>query len=127
MVIVESESQIICASLFFESCGIVQAHLGGTKTEFLKQSPFNLLLHHARLWAKERGNNFLHIGGGVGGQKDKLFTFKSGFSKQRHQFFTMRLIIDESKYDYLVSHKAQAKNISVAQLKESNFFPAYRA
>ena len=127
LVIVESESKIVCASLFFESCGIVQAHLGGTKTEFLKQSPFNLLLHHARLWAKERGNKFLHIGGGVGGQKDKLFTFKSGFSKQRHQFFTMRLIIDEEKYDYLVSHKAQAKNISVAQLKESNFFPAYRA
>ncbi len=126
LVIVESDSQIICASLFFEYCGIVQAHLGGTKTEFMKQSPFNLLLHHARLWAKERGNKFLHIGGGVGGNKDKLFTFKSGFSKQRHQFFTMRLIIDETKYDHLVRNQAQTKNISVAQLKESNFFPAYR-
>ena len=126
LVIVESESQIICASLFFESCGIVQAHLGGTKTEFLKQSPFNLLLHHARLWAKERGNKFLHIGGGVGGQKDKLFTFKSGFSKQRHQFFTMRLIIDEAKYDHLVRNKAQTKNISIEQLKKLNFFPTYR-
>ena len=124
LVIVESESQIICASLFFEYCGIVQAHLGGTKTEFLKQSPFNLLLHHARLWAKERGNKYLHIGGGVGGNKDKLFTFKSGFSKQRHQFFTMRLIIDEAKYDHLVTYQAQAKNIPFAQLKESNFFPA---
>ena len=127
LVIVEADSQIICASLFFEYCGIVQAHLGGTKTEFLKQSPFNLLLHHARLWAKERGNKYLHIGGGVGGNKDKLFTFKSGFSKQRHQFFTMRLILDEAKYDRLVSQKAQAKNITVTQLKESNFFPAYRA
>ena len=126
LVIVESDRQIICASLFFEYCGIVQGHLGGTKTEFMKQSPFNLLLHHARLWAKERGNKFLHIGGGVGGNKDKLFTFKSGFSKQRHQFFTMRLIIDETKYDRLVRNKAQTKNISVAQLKESNFFPAYR-
>ena len=127
LVIVESKSQIICASLFFECCGIVQAHLGGTKTEFMKQSPFNLLLHHASLWAKERGNKFLHIGGGVGGNKDKLFTFKSGFSRQRHQFFTMRLIIDEAKYDRLVRNKAQAKNIPVTQLKESNFFPAYRA
>ena len=127
LVIVESGEQIVCASLFFEYCGIVQAHLGGTKTEFLKQSPFNLLLHHARLWAKERGNKFLHIGGGVGGSKDNLFTFKSGFSKQRHQFFTMRLIIDETKYDNLVQLKAQAHNIPVTQLKESNFFPAYRA
>ncbi|MDJ0897401.1 MAG: GNAT family N-acetyltransferase [Xenococcus sp. MO_188.B8] len=126
LIIVESDSQIICASLFFESCGIVQAHLGGTKTDFMKQSPFNLLLHHARLWAKERGNKFLHLGGGVGGNKDKLFTFKSGFSRQRHKFFTMRLIIDESKYQHLVKNQAQTKNISISQLKESNFFPAYR-
>ena len=125
--VVESNGQIVCASLFFECCSIIQAHLGGTKTEFLKQSPFNLLLHHMRLWGKQRGNKFLHIGGGVGGKKDNLFTFKSGFSRQRHQFFTMRLVIDEEKYDRLVSQKAQTKNISVAQLKEFNFFPAYRA
>ena len=126
LIIVESEQQIICACLFFECCGIVQAHLGGTKTEFMKQSPFNLLLHYARLWAKERGNQFLHIGGGVGGNKDKLFTFKSGFSRQRHQFSTMRLILDEVKYDRLVSLKAKVNTITVAQLQESNFFPAYR-
>ncbi len=125
--IVESEGQIISAGLMFECCGIVQGHLAGTKTEFLKQSPFSLQLHHSRLWAKERGNKFLHIGGGVGGNKDKLFTFKSGFSRQRHQFFTMRLIIDEAKYDRLVSQRAQTKNIPITQLKESNFFPAYRA
>ena len=124
--IIESESQIICAGLMFESCGIVQGHLGGTKTDFLKQSPFNLLIHHACLWAKKRENKFLHIGGGVGGNKDKLFTFKSGFSQQRHQFYTIRLIIDKLKYNQLVSKKAQAKKISVTQLKKINFFPAYR-
>ena len=127
LVIVESDSQIICASLYFECCGIVQGHLGGTKTEFLKQSPFSLLQHHTSLWAKERGNKLMHIGGGVGGNKDTLFNYKCGFSRLRHQFFTMRLIIDEAKYDRLVTQKAQAKNISVAQLKESNFFPAYRS
>ena len=122
LVIVESDSQIICASLYFECCGIVQGHLGGTKTEFLKQSPFSLLQHHTSLWAKERGNKLMHIGGGVGGNKDTLFNYKCGFSRLRHQFFTMRLIIDEAKYDRLITQKAQAKNISVAQLKESNFF-----
>ncbi len=127
LIVVESDSQYICASLFFECNGIVQAHLGGTRTEFMKQSPFNLLLHYARLWAKERGNKFLHIGGGVGAQKDKLYTFKSGFSKQRHQFVTMRLITDEEKYHRLVTLKAQEKNISASQLFESNYFPAYRA
>jgi len=125
--IVELEGEIASACLLFESCGIVQAHLGGTKSEFLKQSPFNLLLHHMRLWAKERGNKYLHIGGGVGGKKDNLYTFKSGFSKQRHEFFTLRSVIDTERYNDLLHLRANAVNKSVEELQESQFFPAYRA
>lgn len=124
--IVEAEGEMVCASLFFESCGIVQAHLGGTKTDFLKQSPFNLLLHHMRLWAKERGNTHLHIGGGVGGEKDNLFTFKSGFSKQRHQFLTARFIFDEAKHQKLTVARAKALEKTEQELIDSQFFPAYR-
>jgi Acetyltransferase (GNAT) domain len=125
--IVEFKCQVICASLFFECEGIVQAHLGGTLTEFLKYSPFNLLLHDMRLWAKERGNTFLHIGGGIGGSKeDKLYTFKSGFSRQRHRFRTVRWVIDPQKYAHLVDLRAQALGISSNQLLETDFFPAYR-
>ncbi len=125
--VVESESQIVCVCLFFESCGIVQAHLGGTRTEFLKQSPFNLLLHHTRLWAKDRGNTYLHIGGGVGGNKDNLYTFKSGFSKQRHDFLTLRSVVNNAKYDDLLEFRANSVNKSVEELIQSEFFPAYRA
>lgn len=125
--IVEMEGQIICASLFFESCGIVQAHLGGTRTEFLKYSPFNLLLNDMRLWAKARGNTFLHLGGGVGGSKeDKLYTFKSGFSRQRHRFVTARFTIDPENYRQMVNLRAEALGVSATQLLETNFFPAYR-
>jgi hypothetical protein len=125
--IVELDGEVICASLFFESCGIVQAHLGGTRTEFLKYSPFNLLLHDMRLWAKERGNTFLHIGGGVGGSKDdKLYTFKSGFSRQRHRFMTARYILDPEQYHHLVTLRAQGLGLSSTQLLETDFFPAYR-
>lgn len=125
--IVELEAEIVSACLFFESCGIVQAHLGGTKTEFLKQSPFNLLLHHMRLWAKARGNQYLHIGGGVGGKKDNLYTFKSGFSKQRHEFFTFRSVVNQQKYNDLVQFRAKSIDKSVQELEQSQFFPAYRA
>ncbi|MEL6493979.1 MAG: GNAT family N-acetyltransferase [Cyanobacteria bacterium J06623_7] len=125
--VVKQEAEIVCACLFFESCGVVQAHLGGTKTEFLKQSPFNLLLHHMRLWAKARGNQYLHIGGGVGGKKDNLYTFKSGFSKQRHDFYTLRSIVDPPRYDELLQLRAQKLDKSVAELEQSSFFPAYRA
>lgn len=125
--IVEQEGEIASACLFFESCGIVQAHLGGTRSEFLKQSPFNLLLHQMRLWAKARGNKYLHIGGGVGGKKDNLYTFKSGFSKQRHEFFTLRSIVDTERYNDLLHSRANAIHKSVEELLESQFFPAYRA
>jgi hypothetical protein len=125
--IVEFEEQIAATSLFFECCGIVQAHLGGTKNQFLRQSPFNLLLHYARLWAKERGNHILHIGGGIGGsEKDSLYTFKSGFSRQRHDFQTLRLIIDEEKYSFLVDAQASISNINADEAISSGFFPAYR-
>ena len=125
--VVESEGQIICACLFFESCNIVQAHLGGTKTAFLKQSPFNLLLHHMALWGKARGNKYLHIGGGLGGKKDNLYTFKSGFSKQRHDFFTFRSIVDRLQYNDLLEYRAKFLNKPIEELKRSQFFPAYRA
>src|SRR5438132_770056 len=108
--IVEWEGRVSAAALFFECCWIVQAHLGGTRTEFLGQSPFSLLLDYVRLWAQERGNEFLHLGGGVGGCKDSLYAFKSGFSKRRHSFLTLRLVTDEEKYQYLVGLRARALN-----------------
>ncbi|WP_233222678.1 GNAT family N-acetyltransferase [Chroococcidiopsis sp. CCALA 051] len=125
--IVELDNEIACASLFLESSGIVQAHLGGTKNQFLRYSPFNLLVDYARNWAKARGNKFLHLGGGVGcSTTDSLYTFKSGFSRTRHPFLTLRLIIDEEKYHYLVNSRAKLLNVRVEELLSSRFFPAYR-
>jgi Acetyltransferase (GNAT) domain len=123
---VEFENEIAAACLFFECCGIVQAHLGGTRNQFLPHSPFNLLLHDIRLWAKARKNNFLHIGSGVGGTKDSLFTFKSGFSRQRHQWFALRLITDIEKYQELVELRARYLHVESKELLASKYFPAYR-
>jgi hypothetical protein len=125
--LVEGENQIISAGLYTEYNRIVQAHLGGTKTKFLKLSPTNLETDYTRRWAKERGNEFLHLGGGVGGSKDSLYNFKAGFSKQRHTFLTMRLVIDEKKYIELVKLRAKYLNIEVEKLLKTDFFPAYRS
>ena len=128
LVDLEDEDEFIAACLVFECCGIVQTHLGGTKTQFLRKSPFNFLLHYVRLWAKERGNKYMHIGGGVGGSKtDSLYHFKSGFSRQRHNWQILRLVTDEEKYHYVLETRAKELNIPVENLLESNFFPAYRA
>jgi CelD/BcsL family acetyltransferase involved in cellulose biosynthesis len=125
--LVELESEIAAACILFECGGIVQAHLGGTKNKFLASSPFNYLLDYVRYWAKQRGNELMHIGSGVGGTKDSLYHFKAGFSKQRHDWFALRLIPDIEKYNYLTHLRAESLNTGVDQLLESNFFPAYRS
>jgi len=124
--IVESGGAIAAACVFFECNGIVNAHLGGTRTAFLSRSPFKMVVWEAMRWAKERGNRWLHLGGGVGGKDDSLLHFKAGFSNTRFQFLTSRLVINESKYDRLVHVKAQATNLSTETVYASSYFPAYR-
>lgn len=125
--IVEVEGQAICVGLFTECCGIVQYHLGGTRSEFLKQAPSKLMFDYVRFWAKGCGNEVFHLGGGVGGGKDSLYHFKAGFSKQRHTFLTLRQIIDKDKYLHLVDLRAKCLNTEAEKLLKTDFFPAYRS
>jgi hypothetical protein len=126
--IVEYEGEIACAGLYTESCGIVQSALGGTRDRYVHLSPSSLETDYARDWAKARGNQFLHLGGGVGGsQSDSVYNFKAGFSKLRHPFYTLRLIVDPVNYQHLIDLRAKALNCTVESLAVSPFFPAYRA
>lgn len=124
--IVEAEGQMACGCLITECCGIVQTYLGGTKQQFLKQAPDKLLMDFIRFWAKERDNDIFHLGGGAGSAKDGVYKFKAGFSRQRHEFLTLRIITDPKKYRHLVELRAKALNIEVEELLQSKFFPAYR-
>jgi hypothetical protein len=125
--VVESDGEPVAACVFLECGGIVQAHLGGTKSEFLSKSPFHLLLYSAAGWARSRGNRYLHLGGGVGGANDRLLQFKRGFSPLRFPFSTVRLITDEGKYRELTARWAQAADASGEGTSGLEFFPAYRA
>ncbi len=125
--IVELNNQVACAGLFTECCGIVQYHLGGTRNHFLKQAPSKLMFDYVRFWAKDRGNEVFHLGGGVGSAKDSLYHFKAGFSKQRDNFMTLRLITDEIKYRELVELRAKSLNTDATILLATSFFPAYRS
>ncbi|MCU0543786.1 MAG: GNAT family N-acetyltransferase [Oscillatoriaceae cyanobacterium Prado104] len=125
--IVELNGEITCAGLFAECCDIVQYHLGGTRTSYLKKSPNALMFDFARFWAKERANKVFHLGGGLGGSQDSLYHFKAGFSKQRHTFVTLRFIIDEDKYRHLVELRAKFLNKESEKVINTDFFPAYRS
>lgn len=125
--LVEIEGAVAAACIFFECGGIVQAHLGGTKSDYLNKSPFHLALYHCAEWAKPRGNRYLHLGGGVGGSNDRLLQFKRGFSELTFPFHTARLISDPEKYRELTALSAAAANVPVEERLNSDYFPAYRA
>lgn len=117
------KGRVAAGALFTECNGIVQYHLGGTFDEFLHQHPHKQLYYRAMLWARDRGNQVFHLGGGLGGKEDSLFHFKAGFSPSRHDFHTWRLVIDPVTYQQLVttweSRSGQAS-------RNDGYFPPYR-
>jgi len=125
--LVDSGGELAAACLLFERCGIVHAHLGGTRERHRPQSPFSLLLHFARLWARERGNEVLHLGSGVGGSEDAVFHFKAGFSRDRTQYVDAQFVVDEVRYKKLVEVRAASLGVAPDALVATGFFPAYRA
>ena len=120
------EDQLICGVFFLWCSGIVQAHLGGTKTEYLKLAPIKLVIDTARLWATEQGAHVLHLGGGVGAKEDSLFRFKTGFSDCRHEFAVWRWVLAPQVYDQLCQERTRWSEQRGLQLASSGYFPAYR-
>lgn len=117
--------EVAAAGLFTEFDGIVEWHLVGSSEEFSALSPSKLLVDDAILWAQDRGNRVLHMGGGRGGREDKLLWFKSRFSPQLHAFHTGRWILDRNAYEELV--RGRRAGIEPSQELDRGFFPAYRA
>lgn len=120
----ELEGERVCVDLLTEVGGIIECHLGATRTAHLPISPSIALAHYECLWAKERGNRLLHLGGGVGGREDSLFAFKAKFSKLRFPFSTWRLIVEPRSYDALVEQ--WARQTGLEHEPQIDFFPAYR-
>lgn len=125
--LVDWQGRTAAACIFFECGGIVQAHLGGTRSEFLSRSPFHLLLYFVAEWARARGNRYLHMGGGVGGSNDRLLQFKRGFSPLLFPFWTLRLVTDPKAYRELTMRRARAADVPPEEMAGAGFFPAYRA
>jgi hypothetical protein len=101
--------------LHLRDSGAVHYHLAAASLERRKLQPAKLLLWEAQQHFSQLGHSVLHLGGGLGGHADSLFQFKAGFSPDRHQFFTRRIVLDERAYRALAGNK------------QTTFFPAYRA
>jgi dTDP-4-amino-4,6-dideoxygalactose transaminase len=120
------EGRAAAAGLFTICDGIVQYHLGGTRSEFLKLSPLALIFDAVRLWANEIGARAFHLGGGVGAKEDSLFHYKAGYSDRRHSFGTWRWVVVPRIYRELCERQARRNGLQGLEPASADYFPAYR-
>jgi hypothetical protein len=120
--VLSSTNELAAAGLMIITEGIAQHHLGATAAQYLRRSPSKLVVDFMWRWAQEQSCYAFHFGGGVGAGEDSLFHFKAGFSPTRGQFYSYRVVVDESKNATL----NQAAKHRICGLGSSDFFPGYR-
>jgi hypothetical protein len=127
LMVASRDGEVGAAALLTEYNGIVNIHLLGSDERFTKPSLGKFLFHEVALWARSRGNRFVHLGGGRAGRDDdSLFRFKAQFSRMRAPFYTGRLILLPEVYgDLTQKRNEEAKKLGFETASE--FFPAYRA
>jgi len=99
---------------------IIQAHLVGTRAEYLHKSPTKFLVDEITLIGRREGMRYYNLGGGLGYKHDKLFEWKAAFSNLHFEFNTWRYIANPIVYQNLLAQKG------IKNDPEIDFFPLYR-
>lgn len=119
--------EVVSAGIFTVTGDIAQYHLSGTQADGDYRDALKLLIEFGAIWAGRRGATRLHLGGGVGGEGDKLFQFKAGFSRQRSEFSSWRVICNRALFEAALA-RSPAAGLDVADKAcLSGFFPPYRS
>jgi sugar O-acyltransferase (sialic acid O-acetyltransferase NeuD family) len=121
--ILSPDGRVVAGALFTAMDGIMEYHLSANDPQFQRLAPTKLTIHCARLWGKAQGHTALHLGGGLGGRKDKLFDFKAGFSTDRQSFRTFRIIVNERRYAALTLRAGLHLDPETAL--KADYFPPY--
>ncbi len=121
------DNQIIGSSIFFVCNDIIQYHLGATYSEWTQLSPGTAILDYVRLWGAAQGLRWFHLGGGVEGNEDAVFRFKSGMSKLRRVYPSASVIVDTEGYDLLCDARQKLIGPAGSPGDVQDFFPEYRA
>lgn len=115
------QGKTTAASMFIYGDRFFHYHFSGMDRRFAHITPNKLLLFRAALWAKEKGLEKFHLGGGYGGSDEgSLMLFKTGFTKLRANFYAAKRIHNEGIY----RDACRAVGVHPETIP---FFPAYRA
>ena len=112
--------KVMASTIVMLTNGIIQAHLLGTRTEYMKVSPFKFLVDEITVIGRSLGMRYYNLGGGIGYKQDSLFFGKLGLSDLTMDYKSWRFIIHPEIYQQLLDDKGIDKNLEV------DFFPLYR-
>lgn len=111
--------EAVAGGIFCKNNRIIQYHLGGTKTGFLKTAPSKLLFDGIIEKYSEKIDYF-NLGGGVGNERDSLLKFKEGFGKEYRKFSTLRIVSDRQRYNNLCEDYSRKELYNL-----NDYFPLY--
>lgn len=113
------DEEIISMAIIMFTNKNMHYHLSGSKREYNKFNPSNLLLTEVANWGAKHDYEVFHLGGGLGASHDDLYKFKKKFNKKEDlDYFIAKKIFNEDMYNELISLRGKIEN--------ENFFPKYR-
>jgi serine/alanine adding enzyme len=113
--------EAVGGALFLADRRFAHYHLSGTTDAGRELKAGTLLVHAGAEWARERGSELLHLGGGNSGTHP-LYAFKKSFGGETFTYSFATLVADRERYDALVARRSDE-----AESPRPGFFPAYRA
>jgi GNAT superfamily N-acetyltransferase len=113
--------EVAGAAIFLADRRFAHYHLSGTTDAGRELKAGTLLVQAGAEWARDRGCELLHLGGGTSGA-DSLFAFKKSFGGETYTYAYATLVADRERYDALVARRDRED-----EPPRPGFFPAYRA
>lgn len=110
--------EVVASALCLATRPWLHYHLSATQDSARDLGASNLLLYETALWARSEGFTAFHLGGGVGGREDSLFSFKRCFSPDD----LLDCRIGKAVHD----HDAYETLAGGAAVSLDGFFPVYR-
>lgn len=111
--------EMICGAVVLYNSHVIHNHLSATNISYVNKSPSKLLTDEISIIGRKLGLRYFHLGGGLSGRNDSLFSFKSHFSNQYLEDIIWCYVANQSVYDDLVMQN----NVNI---NSNNFFPLYR-
>jgi hypothetical protein len=118
--IVYDGDKVMAGTIVMLTNGIIEGHLLGTRTEYIRFSPFKFLVDEISVIGRSLGMRYYNLGSGIGYKQDTLFFGKLGFSDLTMDYKSWRFIVNPEIYQQLLDDKGIDKNLDV------DFFPLYR-